>query len=45
MYRRTRVLEPDKLHDGAQFLAIEAPKARLIGRLRIQCFKLQRRRR
>jgi hypothetical protein len=45
MYRRTWVLEPDKLHDGAQPVAIEVAKARLIGRPGIQCFKLQRRRR
>ena len=45
MYRRTWVLEPDKLHDGAQPVAIEAAKARLIGRPGIQGFKLQRRRR
>jgi hypothetical protein len=45
MYRRTWVLESDKLHDGAQPVAIEVAKARLIGRPGIQCFKLQRRRR
>jgi hypothetical protein len=45
MYRRTWVLEPDKLHDGAQPVAIEVAKAWLIGRPGIQCFKLQRRRR
>ena len=32
MYRRTWVLEPDKLHDGAQPVAIEVAKAWLIGR-------------
>jgi hypothetical protein len=45
MYRRTWVLEPDKLHDAAQPVAIEAAKARFIGRPGIQCFEQQRRRR
>jgi|SRR5829696_184926 len=45
MYRRTWVLEPDKLHDRAQPVAIVAAKARLVGRPGIQGFKLQRRRR
>ena len=39
------ILQPDKLHDGAQPVAIEAAKARLIGRPGVQGFKLQRRRR